>query len=110
MAGTKGHQKLKKSKMTPEGFESSMLRLTQARDIVTELARYIAVVEKDPVRREDLYFKLIESLDFSADWTHAASSKKLGELYKDLAYGWWGDLPDQKKSTFWSDDDEEEEL
>lgn len=85
---------------------SAILRLTQARDIVTELARYIAVVEKDPSVREDLYYRLIESLDFSAEWHGIAARKKLGELYIDLTQGWWGDDHKKKSSGFWEDEDE----
>jgi len=107
MAGVKGQQCKKKS--TSEDTAGVVLRLTQARDIVTELARYIAIVEKDPIKREDLYYKLIESLDFSAEWTRVAALKKLGELYKDLAHGWWGDIPKVKDTGFWSDEDVEEE-
>lgn len=106
MAGVKGQQHGKK-KILSDDPAGTVLRLTQARDIVTELARYIAIVEKDPVRREDLYYKLIESLDFSAEWTRLASLKKLGELYDDLAHGWWGDVPKPKDNGFWEDQDEE---
>lgn len=103
---SKGQQSASKSRLSPEEEGSTILRLSQARDIVTELARYIAIVEKDPSVREDLYFRLIESLDFSAEWHGAAARKKLGELYIDLTQGWWGDEPKKKSSGFWEGEDE----
>jgi len=107
MGVPKGQQSVGKRKISdPDEAAHTVLRLTQARDIVTELARYIAVVEKNPTVREDLYYRLIESLDFSAEWTRVASLKKLGELYNDLAHGWWGDMPKVKQDGFWSDEDE----
>jgi|DEB0MinimDraft_3_1074331.scaffolds.fasta_scaffold394367_1 hypothetical protein len=107
MGVPKGQQSVGRRKIAdPDDAAHTVLRLTQARDIVTELARYISIVEKDPVKKEDLYYRLIESLDFSAEWTRVASLKKLGELYNDLAHGWWGDMPKTKDSGFWSDEDE----
>lgn len=102
----KGQQMVSKSRLSPDEEGSTILRLSQARDIVTELARYIAIVEKDPTVREDLYFRLIESLDFSAEWHTIAARKKLGELYVDLTRGWWGDDPKKKTSGFWSEGNE----
>lgn len=98
-----------KSKAVREEEGGKALRLSQARDIVTEMARYILVVEKDPIKREDLYFRLIESLDFSDEWVRLASGRTLGALYDDLANGWWGDLPKSKtKEGIWSEDEQME--
>lgn len=98
---------LPKKRSAPDEASCTILRLMQARDIVTELARYIAIVEKDPVKREDLYYKLIESLDFSPEWTRIASLKKLGVLYNDLAHGWWGDVPSKSENRYEGYDNEE---
>lgn len=83
-------------RMTHEEVSRVITRLHRARDIVTELARYILTKENDPVVREDLYFKLIESLDFSPKWHNEASERTLQQLYEELTRGWWGDVEETK--------------
>jgi hypothetical protein len=80
-----------------EDKTDSTARLAKAKDVATELARFVLVQEKNAEVRSDLLFKIIDSLDFSAEWHDRASNMTLGALYKELAFGWWGDVPKKSK-------------
>lgn len=59
--------------------------------VVTELGRYIRALEQNTVRREELLFKLIESLDWSEEWITSVHELKLGELYDLIQSDEWHD-------------------
>ena len=59
--------------------------------VVTEVARLVRELEKDPEKREAMYFKLIESLDYSEHWANIVSKAKIGDLYEDLKTNDWKD-------------------
>jgi len=63
--------------------------------IATEVARLVREIEKDPEKREVMYFKLIESLDFSDAWLNSASKAKISDLYNDLRDDNWNDIKNE---------------
>jgi hypothetical protein len=96
--------KVTKVKKTPtEERESKVATLVMQSAIVTEVARYIAVVEPDPLVREKLYWKLMVSLDYSAGWVKHYSTSSLDVLYHVLQTDeWevdrWSESKDNKRS------------
>ena len=77
--------------------------------LATELGRYIRALELDVVQREELLFKLIESLDWSEEWITSVHEVKLGELFELIQSDDWHDyIPTEEEPDESGRDDEPE--
>ena len=78
--------------------------------VATELGRYIRAIELDVTRREDMLFKLVESLDWSEEWITSVHELKLGELYELIQSDDWHDyIPTEEEPDESGRDDDEPE-
>lgn len=78
--------------------------------LATELGRYIRAAELDVIRREDMLFKLIESLDWSEEWITSVHELKLGELFEIIQSEDWHDyIPTEEEPDESGRDDDEPE-
>jgi hypothetical protein len=64
--------------------------------IVTELSRFIRGTVNDVFIREELMWKLIDSLDYSDTWLATVADMKLGQLKELLVSPNWHDVEDGK--------------
>lgn len=78
-------------------IRAHMQYLIMGKTLCTEVGRLIRDTVPDPVERADLYWKLIEALDYKHSWHKRKHDRSLKNLLLEMKKGYWQDDTDDEE-------------